>query len=150
MASYQEAKSKLTNIQLSKFKSAAKNKTGKIWRLNQKKFEDEEFPHKLFLAKRKTTKIRNALANNMSTDIKLSQDQISKIIQSGRYFGFWLGNLGRKAITKSAAVPLARDSSPRLVSNLASNTINKFEIKIYGKGAVRAGKNMNDVIKIIK
>ena len=30
MASYQEAKSKLTNIQLSKFKSAAKNKTGKI------------------------------------------------------------------------------------------------------------------------
>ena len=150
MASYQEAKSKLTNIQLRKFKSAAKNKTGKIWRLNQKNFEDEEFPHKLFLAKRKTTKIRNAFANNMSTDIKLSQDQISKIIQSGRYFGSWLGNLRSKAITKIAALPLVRDSSPRLVRNLASNTINKFEIKIYGKGAVRAGKDMNDVITIIK
>ena len=86
----------------------------------------------------------------MSTDIKLSQDQLSKIIQSGRYFGSWLGNLGRKAITKIAALPLVRDSSPRLVRNLASNTVNKFEIKIYGKGAVRAGKDMNDVIKIIK
>ena len=46
-----------------------------------------------------------------------------------------------------------------IISNLTSNTINKFEWKISGKGAVRAGKgftlfisneDMNDVIKIIK
>ena len=36
----------------------------------------------------------------MSTDIKLSQAQISKIIQSGTSFGFWLGNLGKKNINK--------------------------------------------------
>ena len=30
--------------------------------------------------KKQTTKIRNAFANNMSTDIKLSKAQISKII----------------------------------------------------------------------
>ena len=47
--------------------------------------------HELFLT---TTKVRNAFANNMSRDIKLSKAQISKIIQSGGSFGSWLGNLG--------------------------------------------------------
>ena len=49
MANYQEARDKLTNIQLNKLKSAAKNKTGTILRLNRKKFEDEELLHELFL-----------------------------------------------------------------------------------------------------
>ena len=37
-------------------------------------------------------------------------------------------------------IPLAKDNLPRLVTNLTSNAINKFERKISGKGAVRAGK----------
>ena len=36
-------------------------------------FEDEELPHELLLTTRQKTKIRNAFANNMSTDIKLSK-----------------------------------------------------------------------------
>ena len=67
MASYEEAKVKLTNTQLNKLKSAAKNKTGKILRVNKKNFRDEEFPHELFLTTRQTTKIWNAFANNMLT-----------------------------------------------------------------------------------
>ena len=44
-------------------------------------------PHELFLAITLITKIRrNAFVNNMSTDIKLSKAQISKIIQSGGSF----------------------------------------------------------------
>ena len=67
-------------------------------------------------------------------------------------------NLGKKAL-KNIAIPLARDNLPGLVINLNSNPINKFERKISGKGAVRAGKgftlfisneDMNDIIKIIK
>ena len=113
-------------------------------------------PHELFLIARQTTKIRNAFANNMSTDIKFGTAQISKIIQSGGYFVSWLGNLGKKALT-NIAIPLARDNLPGLVSNLTSNVINKFERKISGKGAVRAGKGftlfisyegINDVIKL--
>ena len=57
MASYEEAKVKLTNTQLNKLKSAAKNKTGKILRINKKNFRDEEFPHELFLTTRQATKI---------------------------------------------------------------------------------------------
>ena len=65
MVSYQEAKLKLKNTQLNKLKSAAKNRTGAILRLNKKTFEDEELPHELFVTTRQTTKIRNAFANNM-------------------------------------------------------------------------------------
>ena len=86
MTNYQEAKVKLTNTQLNKLKSGAKNKAGTILRLNKKNFEDEELSHELFLTTRQTTKIRNVFANNLSTDIKLSKAQISKVIQSGGSF----------------------------------------------------------------
>ena len=84
---------------------------------------------------------------------------MSKIIQSGWFFGFWLANLGKKALT-SVAISLTRDNSlSGLVSNLASNSINKFERKISGKVAGRAGtgftflilnENMNYIIRIKK
>ena len=73
MANYQEAWVKLTKTQLHKLKSAAKNKTGTILRLNKKEFEDEELPHEIFLTKRQTTKTKNAFANNVSTDIRLTK-----------------------------------------------------------------------------
>ena len=119
------SKSETKNAQLNKLKSAAKNKTRTILRLNKKNFEVEESPHELCLTTRQTTKIRNAFANNMPTDIKLSKTQISKIIQSGGSFGSWLGNLRKKALT-DIAIPLARDNLPGLVINLTSNAISKF------------------------
>ena len=63
-------KVKLTNTQLNKLKSAAKNKTGTILRLTKKNVEDEKLPYQLFLTSRQTTKIRNVFASNMSTDKK--------------------------------------------------------------------------------
>ena len=135
MANYQEVRVKLTNTKLSKLKSAAKNKTGTILRINKKNFEDEELPDKLFLTTREATKIRNIFVNNMSTDIKPSKTQISKIIQSGGSFGSWLANSSKKVLANFAS-PLTRDNLPGLVRNLASNAINKFKRKIGGKGAV--------------
>ena len=81
MANYKEARVKLTNKQLNKSKSAAKNKTGTILRLKKKNFENEELPHELFLATRKTTKIKNAFANSVSTDIKLSKIHLKQFSQ---------------------------------------------------------------------
>ena len=91
MANYQEVRVTLTNTQINKLQSAAKNKTGIILRLNKKNFEDEKLPHELF----RVTNIRNAFAN-VGTDIKPSKAQISTVIQSGAYFGPWLANLGKK------------------------------------------------------
>ena len=63
-------------------------------------FQDEELPHDLFLTTRQKAKIRNAFSNNMSTDIKLSKVQLSKIIQSagfvGKTLGNMMGNIGKK------------------------------------------------------
>ena len=77
-------------------------------------------PHELFLTTRQTTEIRNAFANNMSANIKLSQAQVSQIIQSGESFGSCFGNLGKKALTNTA-IPLARDNLLELVNTLTSN-----------------------------
>ena len=157
MANYQEARVKVTITQLNKLKSAAKNKTGTILKIIKKNFEDEELPRELFLTRRQTTKIKNAFVNNMSTDIKLSKAQVSKMIQCGGFLCNILGNLGKKVIL-DLAIPLARHNLPGLGSNVASNAINKFERKISGKGALREGKvytlfilneDMND-LKIIK
>ena len=54
-------------------------------------FSANNLPHELLLTTRQTTKLRNAIENNMSTDIKLSKAQISKIIQSGGFLGKLLG-----------------------------------------------------------
>ena len=124
MANDQEVRVKLTNTQLNKLKSAAKNKTGTILRLIKKNFDDEELPHELLLTIRQTAKIRNA--NNMSTDIKFSKGQISEIIQSDWSFGSRFGNLEIKALT-NIAIPLARYNLLGLVSNFTSNAKNKLE-----------------------
>ena len=76
--------------------------------------------------------------------------------QSGEFLHIMLENLGEIVIT-DLTIPLAKDNLSRLVNNLASNAINKFERKVSGKGAVRALKftlfisneDMNDIIKII-
>ena len=76
MVNYQEARVKLSNTRLNKLKSATNNKTETILKWNKKNFEDQELPHELFLTARQTIKICNAFVNNMSTDTKLSEDQI--------------------------------------------------------------------------
>ena len=98
-------------------------------------------PYQLFLTSRQTNKIRNSFANNTSMEIKFSQAQISKIIQSGGSFSSWLGNLGKKGL-ENVAIPLARDNLPRLVSNLTSNASNKFERKRSGKRIAERKKRL--------
>ena len=44
-------------------------------KINKKNVQDEEVPHELFLSTKQATKIRNAFANKISTDIKLSITQ---------------------------------------------------------------------------
>ena len=46
--------------------------------MNDRVFNENNWPHELLLTTRQTTKLRNAIENNMSTDIKLSKAQISK------------------------------------------------------------------------
>ena len=63
--------------------------------------------HELLLTTRQKTKLRNAFNNNISTDIKLSKAQISKIIQSGGFLGSLLSKLAGPLM--KVAVPLAKN-----------------------------------------
>ena len=84
MVEYNTVNVKLSNLQLNKLKSAVKKKQGTTLRMNARMFNRNNLPHALFLTISQTTKLRNAIENNMSTDIKLRKAQISKIIQSGK------------------------------------------------------------------
>ena len=66
--------------------------------------------------------------------------------------------LASKALT-NFAIPFTKNALPKLVSNVPSNAINKFERKASWKGAVREGKgfnlfisteDMDDIIRIVK
>ena len=70
-------------------------------------FDRNDLPHELLLTIRQKSELRNAFNNNMSTDIKLSKAQISKIIQSGAFLGSLLSKLAGP-LTK-VAVPLAKN-----------------------------------------
>ena len=85
MVEYKKVNLKLSDLQLNKLKSAVKNQTEVILKKNIKIFEGNSLPHELLLTTRQTTKLRNAYENKMSSDIKLSEAQISKIIQSGGF-----------------------------------------------------------------
>ena len=45
---------------------------------------ETNFPHKLLLTNRQVANLRKAFVNYLSTNIKLSKTQISKMIQSRR------------------------------------------------------------------
>ena len=85
MIEYSKVNVKLSDTQPKKLKTAVKNKTGTILRMSLKMFNGKDLQHELLLTKRQKTKLRNAFNNNMSTALKLSKAQISKIIQSGGF-----------------------------------------------------------------
>ena len=81
---------RLSDTQQKKLKTAiknlrinSKNKQNSTLRINFKIFNRNDLPYELLLTTRQKTKLRNAFYNNMSTDLRLSKAQISKIIQSG-------------------------------------------------------------------
>ena len=68
------------------------------------------FPHKLLLTNRQVANLRKAFANYLSTDIKLSKTQISKMMQSGGFLGRLLGPLLKTGLPliKNVIKPLAK------------------------------------------
>ena len=76
MVEYTKVNVKLTNLEL---KKAVKNNDSTTLRIGIKNLNKEDLPHELLLTTRQNTKLRNAINNNLSTDIKLSKVQIKKV-----------------------------------------------------------------------
>ena len=69
MVEYAKINVELTNLQLSKLKKAVKNNDGATFRVSIKNFNKDELLHELLLTTRQSTKLRNAINNNLATDI---------------------------------------------------------------------------------
>ena len=80
MIEHSKVNVKLSDAQLKKLKTAVKNKTETALRISLKMFNGNDLPQELLLTKKQKTKLRNVFNNNISTDLKLSKAQISKII----------------------------------------------------------------------
>ena len=97
MTQYSSLNAKLSNSQLNKLNSAIKNKSEIVLRLSSNIIGNSDgktnFPHELLLTNRQVTNLRKAFVNYLSTDIKLSKTQLSKMIQSGRFLVRLLGPL---------------------------------------------------------
>ena len=106
MVEYSKVNVKLSDTQLKKLKTGAKVKTGTTLRISLKMFDRNNLPHELLLTTRQKTKLINAFNNNMSTNLKLSKGQISKIIQYGGLLGSLLRKLAGPLM--KVAIPLAK------------------------------------------
>ena len=113
---------------------------------------ENNLSHELLLTTRQKTKLRNALNNNMSTDIKLSKAQISKIIQSGGFLGSSLSKLAGPLM--KVAIPLAENVLAPLGITAAASAIDAgIQKKIHGSGTttlIISNEEMNDIMKIVQ
>ena len=110
MVEYSKVNVKLLNGRLNKLKNAVNDKTGTTLRMSSKIFNGKDLPHELLLTIRQKTKLINSFNNNMSTDLKLSEAQISKIIQSEGFLGRLLCPLLKAGLPliKNVIKPLAK------------------------------------------
>ena len=150
MVEYTKVNVKLSDTQLKKLKDAVRNNTGTTLRINLNMLHGNNLPHELLLTTRQKTKPRNAL-NNMSTDIKLSKAQITKIIQSGQF----LRSLSKLAgPLLKVAVPLAKNILAPLRITAAASAIDAgIQQKIHGSGTttlIISNEEMNDIMKIVQ
>ena len=146
MVEYSKVNVKLSGTQLKKLK------TGITLRMSLKMLDRNDQPHELLLITRQKTKLRNAFNNNMSTDLKLSRAQISKIIQSGGFLGSLLSKLGGSLM--KVAIPLAKNVLAPLGITVAASVIDAgIEKKIHGSETttlIISYEEMNDIMKIVQ
>ena len=146
MVEYSKINCKLTNVQLNKLNKAVKSNEGAALRLGIENSNKDELPHELLLTTRQSTKFRNAINNNLATDIKLS-----KLIQSGGFLGKLLSKLAGPLM--KVALPLAKNVLAPLGLTAAMSAIDgRIQKKIHGSGIklIIEEEDMNDIMKIIE
>ena len=105
----------------------------------------------MLLTTRQNSKLRNAINNNLATDIKLSKAQIKKLIQSGGFLGKLLSKLAGPLM--KVALPLAKNGLAPLGLTAAMSAIDGIiQKKIHGSGIklIIEQEYMNDIMKIIE
>ena len=117
------------------------------------------FTHELLLTDRQVANLRKVFANYLSTDIKLSKTQLSKLIQSGGFLGKLLGPLVKTGLPliKNVIKPLAKSILiPLGLTAAASAADSGIHKKILGSRQnntttlIISNNDMEDLIKMVK
>ena len=162
MTQYNTLNVRLSNSQLNKLKSAVKNEADVVLRISSgmvgNSNDNTNFPHKLLLTDRQVANICKAFSNNLSTDVKFSKTQLSKMMQSGGFLGNLLSKLAGPLM--KVALPLAKNVLAPLGLTAAMSPIDgSIKKKMLGSGATKgagtttliiSNNEMNDIIKIVK
>ena len=122
---------------------------------------ETNFPHELLLTNKQVSNFRKGFGNYLSTDIKLSKTQLSKMIQSGGFLDRLLGSLLKTGLTsiKNEIKPLAKSVLvPLGLTATASAAEAGMHKKILGSGhnhpssttLIISNDEMEDIIKIVK
>ena len=116
-----------------------------------KNFNKDGLLHELLLPTRQNTKLRNAINNNLATDIKLSKAQIKKLIQSGGFLVKLLSKLAGPLM--KVAMPLAKNVLAPLGLTATMPAIDRSiqkQIHVSGVKLIIEQEDMNDIMKIIE
>ena len=120
--------------------------------MSLKTLDGKNLPHQLLLTTIQKTKLGNVFNNNMSTDLKLSKAEISKIVQSGGFSGSLLSKLAGPL--KKVAVPLAKNILAPLGITAAASAIDAgIQKKIHGYRTttlIISNEEMNDIMKMVQ
>ena len=119
---------------------------------------ETNFPHKLLLTNIQVVNLCKIFTNKSSTDIKLSETQLSKMIQSGRFLGRLLCPLLETGLPliKNVIKPLAKRILIPLGLTAAASAADTGKQKILGSGhrnntkLIISNIEMKDIIKIVK
>ena len=152
MVEYSKVNVKLTDTQLKILKTAVKDETGATLRMNLKMFDGNDLTHELLLTTRQKAKLINAFDNNMSTNLKLSKAQISKIIQSGGFLGSLISKLAGPLM--KVAVLLAKNILVPLEITVAASAVDAGILKKIPVSRtttlIISKEEMNGIMKIVQ
>ena len=126
--------------------------------------DESNFPHKLLLFNRQVANFRKAFANCLSTDIKLSKTQLSKMIKSGEFLGRLLGSLLKiglsliknviKPLSKSVLIPLGLTAAAAAAADVGidKKNLESGHSSSSHKNTVLliSNNDIEDIIKIVK
>ena len=126
--------------------------------------DESNFPHKLLLFNRQVANFRKAFANCLSTDIKLSETQLSKMIKSGEFLGRLLGSLLKtgltliknviKPLSKSVLIPLGLTAAAAAAADVGidKKNLESGHSSSSHKNTVLliSNNDIEDIIKIVK
>ena len=120
--------------------------------MSLKMLDKNDSLHVLLLTTRQKPKLRNAFNNKMPTNLKLSKDLISKIVQFAGFLGSLLSKLAGPLM--QVAIPLAKNVLAPLGITASASIIDAgIQKKIHGLGTtilIISNEEMNDIMIIVQ